>query len=260
MLGAIIGDVIGSVFEKSMLKTTDFDLFAEDSHFTDDTVLTIAVADCLLNHKNYVERYQYYGRLYPNVGFSRSFRQWLFSDNPQPYFAQSNGSAMRVSAVGFLKNSLAEVLAEAQASAEVSHNHPEGIKGAQAVATAVFLARTGKPKAEIRDFVSQTFGYDLSRSIAQIRPMYQFDVSCAGSVPEAILAFLDSDDFESAVRLAISLGGDSDTLAAIAGAIAQAYYQQIPASIIVETKKRLPDAFLQILHQFEECSSNLTNC
>jgi ADP-ribosylglycohydrolase len=252
MLGAIIGDVIGSVFEKSSLKTTDFELFSEKSHFTDDTTLTIAVADCLLNQQDYVKAYQHYGRKYSEVGFSRSFRNWLFQDSPLPYQAKSNGAAMRVSAIGFLKNSLNEVLAEAQRSAEVSHNHPEGIKGAQAVASAVFWARTGKSKTEIRELIAQTFQYDMNRSIAQIRPFYQFDVSCEGSVPEGIIAFLDSEDFETAIRLAISLGGDSDTLAAIAGAIAQAYYQKIPDWMISETKKRLPADFLMILNQYDE--------
>jgi ADP-ribosyl-[dinitrogen reductase] hydrolase len=252
MWGAIIGDVIGSVFEKSNLKTTDFELFSEKSRFTDDTTLTIAVADCLLNQKDYISTYQHYGRKYADVGFSRSFRQWLFQDQPLPYQAKSNGAAMRVSAIGFLKHFLPEVLTEAQRSAEVSHNHPEGIKGAQAVASAIFLARMGNSKDSIREFIANTFQYNMNRSIAQIRPFYQFDVSCEGSVPEGIIAFLDSDDFESAIRLAVSLGGDSDTLAAIAGGIAEAYYQEIPDFMITETKKRLPDDFLMILNQFDK--------
>jgi ADP-ribosylglycohydrolase len=250
MLGAIAGDIIGSVYEGSPIKTTDFPLFSENSTFTDDTVLTIAVAECLLNQGSYTEYFQKWGRKYPDAGYGMTFSEWIHSDIPQPYDSWGNGSAMRVSPIAYAFETIEEVLEEAERSATVTHSHPEGITGARATTAAIFLARTGKNKREIKDYISRNFAYDLDRSIKNIRPSYEFDVSCKGSVPEAIIAFMESENYEDAVRLAVSLGGDSDTQACIAGAIAEAYYKRIPEEIIVEAKKRLPEDFLGVLEGF----------
>ena len=250
MLGAIIGDIIGSVYEKASLKTTEFELFTEDSCFTDDTVLTIASADCLLNRGNYSLYYQKYGKKYPVAGYGGTFKNWMYSTDPQPYNSWGNGSAMRISPVAYVFDNLEDTLTEAEKSASVTHNHPEGIKGAQAVAAAIFLAKNGKTKTEIKEYVSNQFAYNLERKIIDIRPAYKFDVSCQGSVPEAIIAFLESSDFESSIRLAISLGGDADTQAAIAGSISVAFYKEIPENLIVESKNRLPKEFLDVIDRF----------
>jgi len=251
MLGAITGDIVGSVFELKAIKTTDFNLFSNRSHFTDDTVLTIATADCILSKKSYLDSYKYWGKKYPYAGYGGGFSRWLFSENLFPYNSFGNGSAMRVSPVGFAFNELDTVLDEAKKSAEVTHNHPEGIKGAQATASAIFLARQGKQKKEIKDFIRSQFSYDLDRSIDEIRPLYVFDETCQGTVPEAIIAFLDSDNFEDAIRKAISLGGDSDTLACITGGIAQAFYKDISQYITSNVKNRLTKDLLDILEEFE---------
>ncbi|MDT8307268.1 MAG: ADP-ribosylglycohydrolase family protein [Anaerolineae bacterium] len=251
MLGAIAGDIIGSVYERHPIKTTAFPLFVERSRFTDDTVLTVAVAYAILHGVDYAAALRAFGRRYPRAGYGGTFRQWLFSDEMGPYNSWGNGSAMRVSPIGFAFDDEAAVLAQAEASAAVTHNHPEGIKGAQATALAVFLARTGTPKKEIRRRITAGFGYDLSLTVEQIRPTYHFDVSCQGTVPEAIIAFLDASDYEDAVRLAVSLGGDSDTLACIAGSIAAAYYGDIPASIVAETRTRLPADLLGVVDEFQ---------
>ena len=232
VLGAIVGDVIGSVYEWNNVKTIEFSLFKAETNFTDDSVLTIATMKSLLDKKPYVNTYQDFGRNYPNRGYGDRFIWWLMDSNPKPYDSWGNGSAMRVSPVGWSFDNLEDVLHEAKKSAEVSHNHPEGIKGAQAVAAAVFLARNGKSKNEIRAYISTNFGYDLERTLDEIRPNFNFDVSCQGSVPEAIIAFLESTDFENSIRLAISIGGDSDTIACITGAIAEAYYKEIPNYIV----------------------------
>jgi len=251
MLGAIAGDIIGSVFEWNNLKTTGFPLFSGKSRFTDDTVLTAATADFILNNKkNYAESFKYWGRKYPDAGYGGNFALWAISNKSKPYNSWGNGSAMRVSPVGFAFGTLEEVLEEAKKSAEVTHNHPEGIKGAQATASAIFLAGHGKSRKEIKDYVEEQFAYDLSRSLDDIRPGYSFDVSCQGSVPEAITAFLESDSFEDAVRKAVSIGGDSDTIACIAGGIAQAFYREIPAEIISNVKRILPEDLLSVLEQF----------
>jgi len=226
MLGAIAGDIIGSIYEgrKSNIKSKDFPLFKERNSFTDDTVLTVAVADTILNNGDYCQNLKQYSFRYPYAGYGGNFKKWLWSDSNEPYNSWGNGSAMRVSPVGFAFNDLETVLTEAKKSAEVTHNHPEGIKGAQATAAAIFLARTGKSKEEIKSYIEEKFGYNLQRTIDEIRPNYRFDVSCQGSVPESIIAFLDSTDFEDAIRNAISIGGDSDTIACICGGIAQAFY------------------------------------
>ncbi len=255
MLGAIAGDIIGSAFEWNRTKLYDFRLFSPASTFTDDTVLTVAVADCILHGKDYATTFREYGLRYPHAGWGGMFFQWLFSNDAGPYNSFGNGSAMRVSPIGFAFDTLEEVLAEATCSAEVSHNHPEGIKGARAIASCILLARQGESKDDIKRFVENEFGYDLSRTLDAIRPGYQFDETCQGSVPEAITALLESTDYEDAVRKAVSLGGDADTLACMTGGIAQAYYRLIPAHIVAEARRRLPDDFIAIINEFEaRCS------
>lgn len=254
MLGAIIGDFIGSVYEFDNIETTDFPLFIEESCYTDDSIMTIAVADWLLRGGSLVTVLQKYGRKYPDPegGYGGRFASWLQEAHPLPYNSLGNGSAMRVSAVGWYFDTLEKTLEVAKESASVSHNHPEGIKGAQAVAVAIFLARTGKSKVEIKQYIKDTFSYDLDRTCDDIRPTYQFDESCQGTVPEAIIAFLDSTDFESAIRLAVSLGGDSDTIACITGAIAEAYYNFIPTSLIKHVIKKLPSDLWSIYYDFAQ--------
>jgi ADP-ribosylglycohydrolase len=233
-------------------KSTVFKLFLNACHFTDDSVITIALADSILNTTPIAQTLQRYGKKYPNAGYGGSFFEWIFQSEPKPYNSWGNGSAMRVSPVGWAYHSAEEVLKQAKISAEVSHNHPEGIKGAQATAMCVFLARTGSTKEEIKTYIENTFEYDLSKSIDDMRPTYTFDVSCQGSVPQAIRAFYESTDFESAIRLAISLGGDSDTIACITGGIAQAYYKTIPQEIVQEVMQRLPKELLEVVLQFDE--------
>ena len=252
MLGAIAGDIIGSIYEHHPIKTKDFPLYTDRSTFTDDTVLTVAVADALMGERDYAKHLSAWGKKYLSAGYGKSFRTWLAVDGHPPYGSWGNGSAMRVSPIGWAYNSIDEVLLEAERSAVISHNHPEGIKGAQAVALAVYLARTtdySRTKMEIKEQITVRFGYDLSRTLEKIRPTYSFDVSCQGSVPESILCFLESDSYEDAVRNAISLGGDSDTMACIAGAIAQAHYGT-PLGITENAIKLLPEDLLNILFQF----------
>jgi ADP-ribosylglycohydrolase len=213
MIGAITGDIVGSIYERRTIKQTNFVLFGPSCRFTDDTVLTVAVADAILSQAPYAEKLREYYDLYPHAGYGGSFRRWASTPGVGAYNSWGNGSAMRVSPVGYAFDTIEGVLDEAARSAEVTHNHPEGIKGARAVAAAVFMARTGSSKDDIRRFAVAEFAYDLSRSVDEIRPSYRFDVSCQGSVPEALIAFLDSVDFEDAVRKAVSLGGDSDTIA-----------------------------------------------
>jgi ADP-ribosylglycohydrolase len=239
MIAAIAGDIIGSVHERANLKRMTFPLFQQNSRFTDDTVMTLAVADCLLHRKPYAETLRAYGRRYPDRGYGGMFRRWLASDDMGPYQSFGNGSAMRASPVGWAFRKLSDVMEEARSSAVVTHDHPEGIKGAQAIAVAVFLARTGVDKDGIRDRLESMFGYDLHRHIDKIRPSYSFDVTCQGSVPEAIIAFLDSTDVEHAIRLGISLGGDADTIACMAGAVAQAYYKHVPEPLVTKVKELL---------------------
>ena len=252
MIGAIAGDIIGSAYELYGVKSTDFKLFPPNSRFTDDTVLTVAVADCILNGKSYAATFKEYGRRYPNAGYGSMFAEWLDSDYSRPYNSYGNGSAMRVSPVGFTFTAINSVLEEAKKSAEVTHDHPEGIKGAQAVAISIYLARVGYSKDTIRDYVEETFEYDLHRSLDEIRPNYDFDETCQGSVPESLISFLESNDYEDAVRKAVSLGGDSDTMACIAGGIAQAYYKAIPQYIIKNVRAILDSELLKIVDQFTE--------
>jgi ADP-ribosylglycohydrolase len=249
MLGALIGDLVGSVYEWSNIKSTQFEFLKPECFFTDDSVLTVATASALLTGTGYTEAYQDFARRYPGRGYGGYFSNWIYSDNPQPYNSLGNGSAMRVSPVGFAFNTVDEVLAEAEASAVVTHNHPEGIKGAQATALAVLLARQKTPLEEIRASITSCCGYDLLRSLDEIRPVYAFDVSCQGSVPEAIIAFLESTGFEDAIRKAISIGGDSDTIACITGGIAEAYYG-VPDDIAQKAYPYLPREFLDVIEAF----------
>jgi len=239
MLGAIAGDIIGSVYENLRTKRKDFKLFTPLSTFTDDTVLTVAVADAVLSGAEYGPTIKAYARRHPLRGYGPRFLIWMATPGVKPYNSFGNGSAMRVSPVAHAFSSEQAVLEEARKTAECTHNHPEGIKGAQAAALGVFLARHGADKASIRSTIAERFGYDLSRTIDAMRAEYRIDLTCQGSVPEAIIAFLDSDSFEDAVRNAVSLGGDADTQACIAGAIAEAYYKDIPSDILRQIKRRL---------------------
>lgn len=252
MIGAIAGDIIGSVYEHNPIKTEDFPLFSPYSRITDDTVMTLAIARAILLGKDYGFEMKRLGKLYPGAGYGGNFRKWLYQPEVVPYNSWGNGSAMRVSPIGYAFEDEETVLREAKYSAEPSHNHPEGIKGAQAVALSIFLARRGGTKEHIKNRISSEYGYDLSRTLDEIRPDYRFDVSCQGTVPEAISAFLESANYEDAVRKAVSLGGDSDTLACIAGGIAEAFYKNIPRVIVIETLERLPTELGLILNQFRE--------
>ena len=262
MYGAILGDIIGSPYEFDRgSKTKDFPLFSGHSEFTDDTVMTIAVADAFLPVQPEMEddtirhrvvmKMQKYGRLYPYAGYGGRFRRWLRDRHPQPYNSWGNGSDMRVSSVGWLFDDLDTVRKMARLSAEVTHNHPEGIKGAEATASAIYLARTGSTKAEIKAYIEAHFQYDLSRTCDEIRPDYYHVESCQETVPEAVTAFLEGESFEDVIRTAVSLGGDCDTLTCIAGSIAEAYYG-VPEKLKTECRKRLPDELLEVLQRFDE--------
>ena len=258
MLGAIVGDIIGSTYEFIDMKDYDFELLPQGSCFTDDSVMTIAVAYWLahygeegLTKEQLISTMQEMGRNYPYAGYGSSFNSWLWSENPQPYNSWGNGSAMRVSPVGLYAETLDVALELAKRTAEVSHSHPEGIKGAQAVAAAVWMASHEYTKEEIRDYIAEKFRYNLKRTVDEIRPTYQWDVSCQGSVPESIICFLEGKDFVDVVRLAVSLGGDADTMACIAGSIAACIYT-IPDNIILECEKRLTPDLLKIMCNFEQ--------
>lgn len=258
LVGAILGDIAGSVYEFNPHKTTDINLYASRTDYTDDTIMTIAVADWLLNDKRHTKKglvsyLQKWGRKYPNPmgAYGGMFSEWLQSNNPKPYKSWGNGAAMRVSAVGFAFRTLEETLKVAKTTAEVTHNHPEGIKGAQATAAAIFMARRGETKEDIRRYISETSGYDLNRTCNEIRPTYGFDGSCQGTVPESIIAFLESKDYEDALRLCISLGGDADTMGAITGAIAGAYYHQIPYSSYTFAMDKLPNDIKEVIRKFD---------
>ena len=252
MFGSIAGDIIGSVYEWDRIKTTDFPLFQERCDYTDDSVLTVATAYSILNNVSYAQSYKDFSRRYPGRGYGGRFQEWIISDILEPYNSWGNGSAMRVSPVGFAYESIEEVLEQAKQSAEVTHNHPEGIKGAQATVLAIFLARKGEDKETIRKEIADRFNYDLKRTVDEIRPDYYFNESCQETVPEAIIAFLDSEDYEHSIRLAVSLGGDSDTLACITGGIAEAYYRGVPEHIINETLNIIPQEYIGIIDDFKQ--------
>ena len=251
MLGAIAGDIVGSVYEWDRIKTVDFPLFSKASTFTDDTVLTIACANSILNNIPYDKSFRFYAKKYPNESYGANFQQWIFNSEMGPYNSWGNGSAMRVSPVGFAADSIDWVLNEAKFSAEVTHNHPEGIKGAQATALAIYLSRNNYSKREIKSEIENKFDYNLSRKLDDIRPNYAFDESCQGTVPESIIAFLVAEDFESSIRNAVSLGGDSDTLACITGGIAEAFYGEIPEAIQQQVYNRVPKELLKIIKEFQ---------
>lgn len=250
MLGAITGDVVGSIYEWDNIKTKDFPLFTERNSFTDDSVLTVALADAILNNSDYGRVMREYYRHYPFAGYGGSFLQWARDRSAGPYNSWGNGAAMRTSPVGFAFDSLDEVLEKAKLFASYTHNHPEGIKGAQATSACIFLARTGSSKDDIKSYVVDQFGYDLSRTIDEIRPDYHFHVSCQGTVPETITAFLESTDFEDAIRNAISLGGDSDTLACITGGIAEAFCGEVPQDIREQSMSRLDEPLREVVARF----------
>ena len=253
MLGAIIGDIVGSIYEWHNIKTKDFPLFGEKCCFTDDTVMTIAIAEGLMNGgspDDYIKAMKRLGKIYPKIGYGPHFQKWLSMDYYEPYNSWGNGSAMRVSPVGWYFDTLEETENAAEISAAVTHNHPEGIKGAQAAAAAIFLARNGKSKEEIKSYIEGKYGYNLKRTLDEIRPTYEFDVSCMGTVPEAIIAFLESVDFEDAIRNAISLGGDSDTLAAITASIAEAAYG-IPETIKSRAGSLFEPPLFEVLSRWE---------
>ena len=259
MYGAILGDIIGEPYEWHNLKSKTFPLFSVHASFTDDSVMTVAIAEALMKASGIgviadekatkdiiIDCMHKWGQRYPDAGYGGRFRQWLTNNEREPYNSWGNGSAMRVSAAGWLYDDLGTTRKVARWTAEVTHNHPEGVKGAESIASAVFMARNGSSKDEIKEFIENEFGYDLDRTCDDIRPDYRFDVSCQGSVPEAIIAFLDGADFEDVVRNAISLGGDSDTIGAIAGSIAEAFFD-IPDRLKNECDKRLPDNMADIL-------------
>lgn len=250
MIGAIAGDIIGSVHEGAGTKSKDFPLFDEHRWFTDDTVLTVAVASGVLTGIDYTECFHDFFHAYPQAGYGSSFIGWALHRRREPYNSWGNGSAMRVSPIGFAFDSIDEVMGQARRTAEVTHNHPEGIRGAQATAVAILLARKGWNKHEIRTHLESEFGYNLSQRLDEIRPEYTFDVSCQGSVPQAIIAFLESIDFEDAIRNAISLGGDADTMACIAGGISEAFYGSVPQLIRKRALSYLDSRLLGIVDQF----------
>ena len=261
MIGAILGDIIGSPYEFDRgNKSKDFPLFSRQSTYTDDTIMTLAVGRAFLDVQPsasddwilqvLANRMRQFGKMFPNAGYGGMFRQWLRNPGCQAYHSFGNGSAMRVSSVAWLYNDMAAVRHAARLSAEVTHNHPEGIKGAEATASAIFLARTGHSKTEIKKYMEQEFGYDLSRTCDEIRPGYFHTETCMETVPEAITAFLEGDSFEDVIRTAVSLGGDCDTLTAIAGSIAEGFYG-VPAELREECYKRLPEPLLQVLQEFE---------
>ena len=261
MYGAVLGDIIGSPYEFDQGdKTKDFPLFSAESTYTDDSVMTLAVADAFLSllpettdediRCQLIQSMQTYGRKYPYAGYGGMFRGWLGSRFPEPYNSYGNGSAMRVSSAAWLFDDLETVRRMARLSAEVTHNHPEGIKGAEATASAIYLARTGSTKAEIKAYIEANFNYDLSRSCDEIRPTYRHVESCQETVPEAITAFLEGISFEDVIRTAVSLGGDCDTLTCIAGSIAEGFYG-VPEELKQQCRQRLPEELLAVLQRFD---------
>ena len=262
MLGAILGDIIGSPYEFDCGdKSKDFPLFIDKCEYTDDSVMTAAVADALMAVQSddsddairakLVERMQHWGKTYPNAGYGSRFYWWIKEKNPQPYNSFGNGSAMRVSPVAWLYDNMDTVRRMARLSADVTHNHPEGIKGAESVAAAIFMARMGSSKEEIKAYICNEFGYDLSRTCDEIRPDYHHVESCQQTVPEAITAFLEGNSFEDVIRTAVSLGGDCDTLTAIAGSIAEGFYG-VPDELKEECIRRLPEDLLGVVEAFLE--------
>ncbi len=249
MLGAIAGDIIGSIYEYRSIKTTDFPLFGKDCEFTDDSVLTIAVADALMGERNFAERFRTYARRYPDAGYGGMFKGWVAADGAGPYNSYGNGSAMRVSPVAWIAESEDEVLRLAAATADVTHNHREGIKGAKATALAAWLARQGAKPKEIGTAVNTAFGYDLETRVDDIRKTYRYDVTSQGSVPQALRCAIEAKSYEHAVRMAVSLGGDADTQACIAGAVAEARFG-LPGRIAKKAMTYLDDDLRDVVARF----------
>jgi ADP-ribosylglycohydrolase len=249
MIGALAGDIIGSIYEWNNIKTTEFELFQSECHFTDDTVLTVALAETIVTNASYNEKLRQYYSIYPDASYGKRFCKWAKSRKPKPYNSFGNGSAMRISPVGWAYQTLDDVMRKAEEFSIITHNHPEGIKGAQATAASIFMARHGSAKDEIKQYVTATFGYDLAMNCDDIRPTYCYDITCQGTVPQAVVAFLDSNGFEHAIRLAVSLGGDSDTLACITGSIAEAFYG-IPETIRETTLQLLSDDLKYVTERF----------
>ena len=254
MLGALAGDIIGSRFEFANRKSKDFELFHPDCRFTDDSVLSVALAESLLTGEDYAGLMRRYYRSYPDAGYGGYFRHWAQNSALGPYHSFGNGSAMRTSQVGWYFDELEAALAAAERHAAVTHNHPEGIKGAQAITAAIVLARQGRSKAQIRAEIEGRFGYDLDRSLETIRPGYTFDVTCQGSVPEALIAFFEADGVEDAISNAVSLGGDSDTIACMAGAVAEAYFGGVPEKIARGVFERLDSPLAAIVRKFRRAA------
>ncbi|MGO9271921.1 MAG: ADP-ribosylglycohydrolase family protein [Terriglobia bacterium] len=252
MLGAIVGDVIGSVYEYAGTKRKDFPLFVSRSTFTDDSVLTVAVAEWILSGQDLVDLLHGYYHKYPDRGYGGMFLDWAFDRQREPYNSFGNGAAMRVSPVGFAFETMEEVLAWSERSAAVTHNHPEGIRGAQATAAAIYLARRGQDKEQIRGSIESQFGYDLSARLDQIRPTYRFNETCQRTVPQALAAFFESTSYEDAIRNAISLGGDADTLACITGGIAEAYYGGVPQELAAPVRAMLDKRLVAVVDRFRE--------
>lgn len=255
IIGAIAGDIIGSPYEFNNIKSKDFHLFSKKSIFTDDTVMTLAIAKWLCEDKDskrvLINYLKYFGNYYPNAGYGGRFKQWLQQDSPKAYGSWANGSAMRVSPCAWVADSLEEAQDLAKQSAIVTHDHPDGIKGALATCDAIYLARIGARKEEIKEHIEIRYEYYLGRTVDEIRPDYKFDVSCKGSVPESIVCFLEAKDFEDTIRNAVSLGGDADTQAAIAGSIASAYWD-VPKNIAYKSIHRLDYHLLNAFIDFEE--------
>ncbi len=249
MLGAIIGDIVGSPYERINIKHENFELFSEKSRLTDDSILSLAVSDAFLNSKDYAKTLKEYARMFPLAGYGGAFINWVDSPSLEPYGSYGNGSAMRVSSIAWLLDTLDHVLHEAKISAECTHNHPEGIKGAQAIAACIFLARHGSSKNEIKDYVINEFDYDLNLSFDEIRQR-EFNATCQATVPVAIFSFLNTDDFESCLKKSVSLGGDCDTIASMACAIAEAYYKSIPIRIANNAMAKIEESdFLHSVFQ-----------
>lgn len=259
MIGSIAGDIIGSTYEILNTKNKNFNLYRPFSIYTDDTILTIATADCILKDGNFSEYYRKYFLNHPwrMFMYGPKFTKWAILNEKQPYGSMGNGSAMRVSPVGFMANSLDQALYLAEKTAKVTHNHPEGIKGAKAVASTIYLSRLGWSKEDVKEYVESSFGYNLSISYEELKLTYKGGGTCQDSVPQAIIAFLYSDSYEDAIRNAVSIGGDSDTIACITGGIAEAYYKEIPQFILDNTYKRLNSNFISVIKEFQSKYMNI---
>ena len=252
MIGAIIGDIRGSPYEGRRMKFFDYDfpLFDERSTFTDDTILTIATAKAILEDASYKDKYLELGRKYKNKGYGGAFQAWLYSNNPQPYDSWGNGSAMRVNPIGLYFDDVKQILEEAKTSSIVTHNHPDAVEGAQAISLGIYWAKIGRSKKEIKDGIKKHFTYKFDKDVSFYKNNYKFDLTCKGTVPQAMTAFFESTDFESCIRHAVLMGGDTDTLACIAGSLAEAFYKHIPEDIAMEALQKIPNEFIAVIKEF----------